>query len=120
MFLIYVLALRLLARQPTVLQWFRKEFLYFCDEGVYSVPCPNYAEGDEFLSIIPEGTWFLVDSNKDLIEPPNIFLKLCRQGARFLVHAASPERSRVDWRYELNSSTTAWMAPWTLAELISA
>ena len=64
MFLIYVLALHLLARQPTVLQWFRKEFLYFCDEGVYSVPCPNYAEGDEFLSIIPEGTWFLVRIRK--------------------------------------------------------
>ncbi|EJD01374.1 uncharacterized protein FOMMEDRAFT_21766 [Fomitiporia mediterranea MF3/22] len=104
LFLLYVLALRLLARQTTVLQFQPNEFLIFEDAGVFY--CTKMYDGLRFL---PQHTWFLVDSNRDNKEPPTSFLNACVSCSRKLIMAAPPRKDRLTFRDKYGNFKLLWM-----------
>ncbi|EJD05294.1 uncharacterized protein FOMMEDRAFT_139750 [Fomitiporia mediterranea MF3/22] len=115
LFLLYVLALRLLARQTTVLQLKKNEFIIFEAAGVFS--CEKMNAGIRFL---PEHTWFLVDSNREIIEPPDLFLEACFLSSRRLIVAASPREQRFAFTSKCGWIVTKWMYPFESWEYIAA
>ncbi|EJD01372.1 uncharacterized protein FOMMEDRAFT_142020 [Fomitiporia mediterranea MF3/22] len=104
LFLLYVLALRLLARQTTVLQFKPYEFLIFEEAGVFC--CTNIKDDLPFL---PEHTWFLVDSNRDNKEPPTSFLNACLVCSRKLIMAVSPRKDRLTFMDKYENFKLLWM-----------
>ncbi|PCH42349.1 hypothetical protein WOLCODRAFT_137860, partial [Wolfiporia cocos MD-104 SS10] len=116
-FLIYVLALRLLARLTTILQLDNEAVYVLNDEGVFRID-PIKKE-DQLHLYIPDGTWCLIDSNQDLVRVPTIYPQLCFSCKGFILQAASPRAERVDWTKKVAQPVPRfWMAHWSLGELI--
>ncbi|EJD00310.1 uncharacterized protein FOMMEDRAFT_158982 [Fomitiporia mediterranea MF3/22] len=115
LFLLYVLALRLLARQTTVLQFVKGEFTIFEAAGVFVCK-----EMEAELLFLPEHTWFLVDSNEGITSPPFEFLRACDTYSRKLIVAASPRQERFEFTSKYDLLWTLWMYPFEFWEYIAA
>ncbi|KAL5492156.1 hypothetical protein ACEPAI_3603 [Sanghuangporus weigelae] len=115
MFLLVLLAHRLLARQTTIYQFKSGEFVLFHATGVY------YSElvKKEF-AFLPQHTWFLVDSNDQIFIPPPSFLEACNSSSRKIVMAASPRETHFTFYSKHRTFVTLWMEPFSEAEIIAA
>ncbi|KAL5514237.1 hypothetical protein ACEPAG_2325 [Sanghuangporus baumii] len=72
------------------------------------------------LTTVYHETWFLVDSNKGIIEPPQSFIDACNSSSRKLIIAASPRKNRFDFTSKDMCYRTVWMNPFSFAEYIEA
>ncbi|EJC98608.1 uncharacterized protein FOMMEDRAFT_143056 [Fomitiporia mediterranea MF3/22] len=115
LFLLYLLALRLLAQQTTILQFAGHEFIVFEKAGVF-VCSDLHSE----LRFLPEHTWFLVDSNKENIEPLQSFITSCLSYPRRLIVSASPRTERFDFKSKIPRLAVTWMKTFELWEIIAA
>ncbi|EJD05160.1 uncharacterized protein FOMMEDRAFT_145743 [Fomitiporia mediterranea MF3/22] len=115
LFLLFVLALRLLAKQTTVFHCFAGEFLIFDETGVY-ISKDMASE----LRFLPEHTWFLVDSNQSVTSPPVTFLYSCTLYSRKIVVAASPRKQRFDWTSKYTRIIPVWCDIFTFEEILKA
>ncbi|KAL5486097.1 hypothetical protein ACEPAI_7141 [Sanghuangporus weigelae] len=115
LFLIVVLALRLLAGQTTVYQFRKDEFILFHADGVY-----HSEKMKNDLLFLPQHTWFLVDGNEENAVPPLSFLKACSSSSRKLIMAASPRRDRFEFTTKEMGFRTVWMNPFSLEEYVAA
>lgn len=111
MLLYYVLAHRLLNKQPTFFQ-FRKDFvILFGDSGV-GLLSPVFS-----VPKAPADSWVLIDSNTSVESVPQIFI----DSAYFVVMAAPPHPRRWKSLQRYRPDINMWfMEPFTLEELIQA
>ncbi|KAL5532275.1 hypothetical protein ACEPAF_5844 [Sanghuangporus sanghuang] len=115
LFLFFLLAQRLLARQTTIYQFKSGEFVLFHATGVYHSELVK----KEFL-FLPQHTWFLVDSNEQNFIPPLSFLEACSSSSRKIVMAASPRETHFTFYSKHKMFVTVWMEPFSEAEIIAA
>ena len=110
-----MLALLLLARQTTVLQFYKHEFIIFEETGGYSS-----RDLDEELLFLPINTWFLVDSSDYFVVPPEAFLNACTMYPRKIIVATSPRSPHFTFKKKYKLVSVMWMQPFDLSELIAA
>ncbi|CCM06314.1 uncharacterized protein FIBRA_08566 [Fibroporia radiculosa] len=112
-FLLYVLALRLLAGLTTLYQMTSEEVFVLGKEGVFRIPFPFQPE--QLQEHIPPATWCLVDSGPEVTTVPDAYRALRNLCSAFVLQAAplSPE-SRA-WQDTFGDPVpTLWMRPWML------
>ncbi|KAH8109926.1 hypothetical protein DFH11DRAFT_1623885, partial [Phellopilus nigrolimitatus] len=114
LFLHFILCLRMLAGQPTVLQTQPENLYILNDEGVFRVDCPIRASLNVFQDFLPRSTWCLVDSTLHMKGVSAVALGL----QLFIVQAASPRKDHLKW-LKKSSASKYFMKPWTLSELIA-
>ncbi|KAL5531410.1 hypothetical protein ACEPAG_4287 [Sanghuangporus baumii] len=115
LFLLVLLAQRLLAQQTTIYQFKSGEFVLFHATGVYHSELVK----KEFV-FLPQHTWFLVDSNDQNYIPPPSFLEACNSSSRKIVMAASPRETHFTFYSKHRTFVTLWMEPFSEAEIIAA
>ncbi|KAF5384162.1 hypothetical protein D9615_003367 [Tricholomella constricta] len=113
MLLYYVLALRLLNRQPTIFQY-RPDVLLLFDTNGVSLLSPH---SDPMAA--SEDTWALVDCNESVSTPAPTLLR--GSSPYFLIVSSSPRSSRWSAVQRFRApSGFFFMEPFTLKELIQA
>ncbi|EJD08212.1 uncharacterized protein FOMMEDRAFT_164903 [Fomitiporia mediterranea MF3/22] len=113
MFLYYSLALRLLVQKSTVLLYRKGRCLIFHECGIYSMTLDQL---DTVVGLLPMETWFLVDSNEDVVSPPDFLIAQCRTTPRLIVVAASPRIEQLEFTDDFNAPQL-WMYPFKEKEL---
>ncbi len=122
--MIFLLAVRLLEKNPTFYQLRPSELYLFCEKGVYILPANMIITPSELMGDCVElgvtldytnGPIFLIDSNTALVNPPAIFCE--RYVAVFVVQAASPS-NRGAWMKGREAEKYT-MNPWTWSEIVA-
>ncbi|KAK7462866.1 hypothetical protein VKT23_007445 [Stygiomarasmius scandens] len=120
LFLLYILVERLVRGLDTCLQTESNYFTLWCADGAFDIPL-----GPEFdaamapltsCNLLPETTWFLLDSNKAVSAPSS---RIQDSYAR-IIQVSLPKLSRLDWvsKQSVSLNCRYMMKPPSLKEVI--